>query len=268
MDVHQAPPEASSNTERCHCYACSREVQAIKRPDQDLQCPHCQGTSVEILGPQTTAPAALTSTTASRLHLGVTCDGCQAQNFSGNRYHCLTCPDFDLCEACYAQRDSIHHGGHSFEMINTPPALQPLDVVAASVGRAFRRIVSGDGRMPVPLMRQGIVTILEINVEDDGEAQSGLDEGHVAWWLAEEERLASLKHVAAQDPVWTCPICSEGLEAEHSHGWVVRICSDSHGEKGTDESGGHIYHEGCLRRWLVKKNVCPVCRRSPVIPVG
>ncbi|VDM45665.1 unnamed protein product [Toxocara canis] len=36
-------------------------------------------------------------------HQGVSCDGCMAPNFSGDRYKCLRCYDFDLCARCYAE---------------------------------------------------------------------------------------------------------------------------------------------------------------------
>lgn len=33
-----------------------------------------------------------------------------------------------------------------------------------------------------------------------------------------------------------------------------------------ERGNGHVYHEACLRKWLLKRNSCPVCRRSPVVP--
>ncbi|KHN70857.1 Uncharacterized protein Tcan_17346 [Toxocara canis] len=39
----------------------------------------------------------------SGVHDGVSCDGCMAPNFSGDRYKCLRCYDFDLCARCYAE---------------------------------------------------------------------------------------------------------------------------------------------------------------------
>lgn len=39
----------------------------------------------------------------SNSHEGVSCDNCMKSNFSGKRYKCLICYDFDLCSACYDQ---------------------------------------------------------------------------------------------------------------------------------------------------------------------
>lgn len=36
-------------------------------------------------------------------HEGVSCDNCMQSNFSGKRYKCLICYDFDLCSECYEQ---------------------------------------------------------------------------------------------------------------------------------------------------------------------
>jgi hypothetical protein len=51
-------------------------------------------------------------------HFGVICDGCSAPDFTGDRYHCLACPDFDFCKKCMKKYDEKHfHGEHKFERI-------------------------------------------------------------------------------------------------------------------------------------------------------
>ncbi|GMS87196.1 hypothetical protein PENTCL1PPCAC_9371, partial [Pristionchus entomophagus] len=62
---------------------------------------------------------------ASMSHEGVSCDGCMMPNFSGCRYKCLRCWDFDLCHACYtAERfqvdtntDQVHDREHPMQCI-------------------------------------------------------------------------------------------------------------------------------------------------------
>merc|ERR1711971_1089657 len=58
---------------------------------------------------------------AEQLHPGIICDGCQGQ-VSGFRYKCMTCPDYDLCEHCEAQRI---HSGHKMMRISTPESIWP-----------------------------------------------------------------------------------------------------------------------------------------------
>jgi len=38
------------------------------------------------------------------IHLDFCCDGCGKKHFTGIRYHCTVCPDYDLCEACFQTR--------------------------------------------------------------------------------------------------------------------------------------------------------------------
>lgn len=40
---------------------------------------------------------------------GVSCDGCMTPSFSGDRYKCLRCYDFDLCARCYAEERDENH---------------------------------------------------------------------------------------------------------------------------------------------------------------
>lgn len=275
---------AAGVLKRCHCYLCARDVLAVEYVDQEVQCPFCSGTAVEILESQASPPpppeafpAPQQAPTDTIRHTGVICDGCQERDFTGMRYRCLICPDFDLCEACYVQRTSIHPN-HPFEAIFQPR----LNMQAAA---------SPDVNLNPWSLGRAVVTVLEVNVDDDAEAHSGLEEMEVAWWLAQDGRLADVRRVLEHDPEWMCPICSEGVEAEDSNGWLVRICggarpadrpvleddrpqaapgnaaSPSSRPSGSGaEKEGHIYHEACLRRWLMTKNQCPVCRRAPVIP--
>ncbi|GMR41199.1 hypothetical protein PMAYCL1PPCAC_11394, partial [Pristionchus mayeri] len=62
---------------------------------------------------------------ASASHEGVSCDGCMMPNFSGCRYKCLRCWDFDLCHSCFiADRfqvdpasDQVHDREHPMQCI-------------------------------------------------------------------------------------------------------------------------------------------------------
>merc|ERR1712227_450024 len=50
------------------------------------------------------------SGSSSAVHYGVTCDGCECKPIIGNRYKCVVCDDFDLCETCHA---AGKHPGHN-----------------------------------------------------------------------------------------------------------------------------------------------------------
>lgn len=253
---------------RCHCHFCVRDIQPIKGRDLDLHCPHCRGTSVEILDSEVSSPSEAAE--PSVIHYGVGCDACGVMNFAGMRYHCLQCANFDLCEACYAQRATIHPH-HDFESIEVPRLLfhtaDVFDMPSAHiVEMASRHSIMHRGRFPS--LHHDIVATLEISFEDESETQSGLEDVRVAWWLAGDDRLANVRRLELQSSKWSCPICTEGQEAESRHGWIVGICNDCHDDKNADGSDGHSFHEQCLRQWLLLKNACPVCRRSPVVPTS
>jgi len=58
-----------------------------------------------------------------KLEQNYTCDGCNT-TICGARYHCETCPDFDFCSSCYAQKLSTHDGSHQFKEVTALSALK------------------------------------------------------------------------------------------------------------------------------------------------
>ena len=55
------------------------------------------------------------------LALGVTCDVCNKYNFAGDRYKCLACYDYDLCETCFDDKATSqnHEVDHPMQCILT-----------------------------------------------------------------------------------------------------------------------------------------------------
>ncbi|CAF1317538.1 unnamed protein product [Adineta ricciae] len=49
-------------------------------------------------------------------HAGVSCDSCAKTNFSGRRYKCLSCDNYDLCGACYDTDSESHNHLRSHPM--------------------------------------------------------------------------------------------------------------------------------------------------------
>lgn len=191
------------------------------------------------------------------------CNGCQAPSIAGTRYRCTHCRNVYLCSTCYERRAELHPD-HEFETIQSPLRFDGSEP----------HLTDGAAHS-----QRHIFAIIEIGLEDTRHGSSGLSDDQVAWWLAQGPRLVGLEEIAEKDPGWRCPICSDGLEAESSNGWIVQICNGEGSVEGepcvedpnlaadtTSALAGHTYHEGCLRRWLLKRNSCPVCRRHPVVP--
>ena len=59
------------------------------------------------------------------------CDGCGRRTFTGARYKCTTCYDYDLCEQCY--KSNKHDMGHPFNQYRTPDAKPTLLAARANL---------------------------------------------------------------------------------------------------------------------------------------
>ncbi|CAF3514399.1 unnamed protein product [Rotaria socialis] len=59
-------------------------------------------------------------------HIGVSCDSCLKTNFSGRRYKCLQCDNYDLCGSCYdmAAESQNHIQMHPMQCILTKTAYE------------------------------------------------------------------------------------------------------------------------------------------------
>jgi hypothetical protein len=52
------------------------------------------------------------------IHTGVICDKCNTKDFSGIRYKCKVCKDYDMCEKCWPVYKYVHN--HPFEELLYP----------------------------------------------------------------------------------------------------------------------------------------------------
>ncbi|EDR04006.1 uncharacterized protein LACBIDRAFT_295117 [Laccaria bicolor S238N-H82] len=76
------------------------------------------------------------------------CDGCGQSFFTGARYKCTTCYDYDLCEQCY--KSNKHDMGHPFNQYRTPGARPTLLAARASSKPSIPRTKTDNATNPPP----------------------------------------------------------------------------------------------------------------------
>lgn len=81
----------------------------------------------------------------------------------------------------------------------------------------------------------------------------GAAEAAVSAWL--DSRSFDGKAAGAElEQDWQCPICFDGATTE-----LVAVCRDDAGRTV------HAFHKRCVAGWLVRRDECPSCRRTPLV---
>ncbi|KIJ54281.1 hypothetical protein M422DRAFT_25208 [Sphaerobolus stellatus SS14] len=76
-----------------------------------------------IINPVMPLLSVLTTKSMERLHPHIVCDGCR-KPVAGNRFKCLNCPDFDLCDNCIGSASTGHSANHHFLKLETPSKIR------------------------------------------------------------------------------------------------------------------------------------------------
>jgi len=116
-------------------------------------------------------------------HVGFRCDGCDAQDFTGIRFHCTECRDFDLCPQCHSSgaEPGSHSSSHKMTAIEPcceavlkerlaafeqTTCFQPGDLVQWKAGLKNKRLPEMD-QLAV------VVEMLPVPITDEEKGSSG-----------------------------------------------------------------------------------------------
>ncbi|KAF2309854.1 hypothetical protein GH714_005384 [Hevea brasiliensis] len=127
--------------------------------------------------------------------------------------------------------------------------------VVNQVGSEVRRACSGTdvsifADIYIAQVHQQVV-VYDDDDDDDDDVSDPLmeDVGTVPASKASIDGLTRLRfHRGPHDPGVTCVVCLEELEEEDD--LIELPCS-------------HLYHEGCIVKWLLSSHLCPLCRILP-----
>uniref|UniRef100_A0A1D1Y0M2 RING-type E3 ubiquitin transferase n=1 Tax=Anthurium amnicola TaxID=1678845 RepID=A0A1D1Y0M2_9ARAE len=106
-----------------------------------------------------------------------------------------------------------------------------------------------------------------VNLDQHRDMRLDIDNMSYEELLALEERIGNVNTGLSEDVMSKCVMktiyCSSDLIQDLEEQSCV-ICLESYEDK--DELGrlkcGHDYHVDCIKRWLLMKNVCPICKSS------
>lgn len=79
------------------------------------------------------------------IHNDIACDECGTKPIQGARWNCISCPNYDLCDACYVKRHGRVSGTHDFDhlFVHVTRSVPGPDVVG-SIRRGKRERAAED----------------------------------------------------------------------------------------------------------------------------
>ncbi|XP_062699011.1 E3 ubiquitin-protein ligase Kcmf1-like isoform X1 [Aedes albopictus] len=187
----------------------------------------------------------------SRIHLDISCDECGWNNFSGIRYACLVCEQYDLCEMCYCQRCSgqQHVAYHPMQAIFPKYPLFQDD----------REVAKDDLRLCCPYCGEKDLRVHEMFQHCQRFHSSDTIPVRCPICLMDEDRNRNLLQTSLLEHMLT-----RHKEYEH-HAQDCTICMEPMVTTSNIEKlqCGHPFHSGCISNWLQNNDNCPLCR-APV----
>jgi hypothetical protein len=112
---------------------------------------HLTSHSVQPMDPPGASTPAPVQQPSEPCHINVVCDVCRKENFTGRRYKCMECHDYDLCHDCFisSRVSGTHSSDHAVKPIN-PPAVAVSSLPTPPPGLAKSAPPPGLGLPPTP----------------------------------------------------------------------------------------------------------------------
>ena len=118
-------------------------------------------------------------------HLNVVCHNCLASNFTGARYICCECENFNLCQNCKENPNITHNPDHAFVKIYKPAQ---LDI------KTYKNLFR-----PNKILLNNNKESFEINFEILNKGASNLKGCYISSIKASKEYLKCIKKVITED---------------------------------------------------------------------